>query len=99
MALLKLQSDSVPTDATGVLRGRVGILIPVQWMRKLRPPWVGAHQEPVAHPPLSSDSCVLTSQPLNEALEDVLHLFYKRHTINLKQHVNSGLSLQQDGFG
>lgn len=51
----------------------------------------------MAHPALSRDSYVLTSQPLNEALENV-HFFYKRHTINLKQHVNSGLSLQQEGF-
>lgn len=39
MASSRLQNDSVvPTDATGVLRTRAGIIIPVQLMRKLRPP-------------------------------------------------------------
>lgn len=39
MASSRLQNDSVvPADATGVLRIRAGIIIPVQQMRKLRPP-------------------------------------------------------------
>lgn len=89
----------MPPDAPGMGGGnRAGILIPIQQRRTLRPPGVKSTSGICGTPCSLQGLFVLTPQPLNEALKAFLHFCYKKHTISFQQHVNSGLSLQQEGF-
>jgi hypothetical protein len=68
-----------------MLRNRARSIIPIQQMRILRPNVLKKW-----HTLLSPLSPI--HQPPWGALENARHFLYEKHMINLKQHMNSGLS-------